>query len=104
MLSSIGRKQNHGGSTQELQYARNNCIDKVHKVGDMLLLNKLVEKAWAHRVNKSADVCIDPSFLHNHAWEQWLWHEDPAEESHIDILMNRMQLLGLLIARCVCLS
>ena len=40
-----------------------------------------------------------PSFLSPSIWDQWLWHEDPLEECHIDLMLNRMHLLGLLIAR-----
>lgn len=32
-------------------------------------------------------------------WDEWLWHSDPLQECHMDLMMNRMHLLGLLIAR-----
>jgi hypothetical protein len=73
--------------------------DKISRMSDM---NKLVEQGWSNRVADQPleKPQIDPSFMTDFAWEQWLWHEDPLEESHIDLLLNRMQLLGLLIARC----
>jgi hypothetical protein len=33
------------------------------------------------------------------AWDEWLWGTDAARECDINIMMNRMHLLGLLIAR-----
>lgn len=32
-------------------------------------------------------------------WMEWLWQTDPLQECHMDLMMNRMHLLGLLIAR-----
>ena len=32
-------------------------------------------------------------------WDEWLWHTDALEECHMDLMMNRMHLMGLLIAR-----
>lgn len=60
-----------------------------------------VEEAWSHRAKgiPMAQNPIPPTFLPDAAWDQWLWSEDPTEEAHPDILMNRMQLLGLIIAR-----
>ena len=74
-------------------------IDSVPRkqVSSMSELNLLVEQAWHQRVQGQPS--LDPSFMHDSIWEQWLWLEDPMEESHIDLLLNRMQLLGLLIAR-----
>ena len=34
-------------------------------------------------------------------WNEWLWRCDPLQECHMDLLLNRMHLLGLLIARSV---
>lgn len=60
-----------------------------------------IQEAWSHRAQGISMMHnpVKPTFLPDSAWEQWLWHEDPNEEAHPDILMNRMQLLGLLIAR-----
>lgn len=33
------------------------------------------------------------------AWSEWLWGTDPEEPYHVDVLMNRNHLLGLLICR-----
>ena len=32
-------------------------------------------------------------------WDTWLWHIDPAEETSVDCALNKMHLVGLLIAR-----
>jgi hypothetical protein len=32
-------------------------------------------------------------------WHEWLWGTDPEEAYHIDVLLNRNQLLGLLVCR-----
>lgn len=32
-------------------------------------------------------------------WHEWLWGTDPEEPYHMDVLMNRNQLLGLLVCR-----
>lgn len=37
-----------------------------------------------------------------HAWDQWLWGEDPLQEAGTGQTawpLNRMQMLGLLVAR-----
>jgi hypothetical protein len=109
MAQSIGRKR----KTDEHNAARKGKVGSASarnsampdcKVGSMSHLNELVEAAWIARTSGGASRSAmqpDPSFLHEYAWEQWLWHENPAEESHIDLLMNHMHLLGLLIARSV---
>ena len=33
-------------------------------------------------------------------WHEWLWGTDPEEPCHIDVLLNRNHLLGLLVCRC----
>jgi hypothetical protein len=33
-------------------------------------------------------------------WHEWLWGTDPEEACHIDVLLNRNHLLGLLVCRC----
>lgn len=37
--------------------------------------------------------------LPNETWHEWLWGTDPEEPYHMDVLLNRNQLLGLLICR-----
>ncbi len=37
--------------------------------------------------------------LPEHVWHEWLWGTDPEEEYHIDVLLNRNQLLGVLVCR-----
>ena len=37
--------------------------------------------------------------LQDRIWIEWVWHSDPLQECHMDLMMNRMHLLGLLIAR-----
>lgn len=32
-------------------------------------------------------------------WLEWLWQTDPLQECHMDVMMNRMHLLGLIVAR-----
>ena len=38
-------------------------------------------------------------FLPTWLWHEWLWGSDPEENFHVDVLLNRNQLLGLLICR-----
>lgn len=38
-------------------------------------------------------------FLPESMWEEWLWGSDPTEPCHIDCLMNRSHLIGLLLVR-----
>jgi hypothetical protein len=42
----------------------------------------------------------DP-MLPDSIWDEWLWGTDALQECHMDVMMNRMHLLGLLIARWV---
>lgn len=37
--------------------------------------------------------------LPQEVWHEWLWGTDPEEEYHIDVLLNRNHLLGLLVCR-----
>ena len=37
--------------------------------------------------------------LPDQIWHEWLWGTDPEEAYHIDVLLNRNQLLGLLVCR-----
>lgn len=69
-------------------------------------INALVEQAWQSRCGQEKNTGStqhqqQPSstLIPSSAWDQWLWLEDPMEEVHIDLLLNRMQLVGLLIAR-----
>jgi len=69
-------------------------------------LNTLMEQAWFQKCSSTQNASsvvdnIGPGFLPESAWDQWLWHEDPLEEAPAAIQLNRMHLLGLLIARWV---
>jgi hypothetical protein len=37
--------------------------------------------------------------LPGEAWHEWLWGTDPEEAYHLDVLLNRSHLLGLLVCR-----
>jgi hypothetical protein len=37
--------------------------------------------------------------LPDHVWHEWLWGTDPEEAYHVDVLLNRNHLLGLLVCR-----
>lgn len=75
---------------------------------DLGPINAMVERAWSlkgqgngcgvHNTQHTAQE-IKPGFLHESAWDAWLWGETPLEEVPSSIMMNRMHLLGLLIAR-----
>ena len=62
-------------------------------------LNARVEHAWQNR--SSRDRTAHPGFMDEAIWDTWLWGEDPLEEAPVGVMLNRMQLLGLLIARSV---
>ena len=66
--------------------------------GSLGPLNALVEQAWASRTT-TGQTKMNPGFLHESAWDTWLWGEDPLEEAPVTTMLNRMHLLGLLIAR-----
>lgn len=38
--------------------------------------------------------------LPEQTWHEWLWGTDPEEAYHVDVLLNRNHLLGLLVCRC----
>jgi hypothetical protein len=112
-FSSIGRTADAHSNSEHASIERSSlrqqqedsrgCED--NRITSMSELNALVQQGWQNRMVGNAQGAqnqqLDPSFMKDSAWEQWLWHEDPMEESHIDLLLNRMQLLGLLIARFV---
>lgn len=50
-------------------------------------LTELYDSLEAHRT------------LPSETWHEWLWGTDPEEAYHMDVLLNRNQLLGLLICR-----
>jgi len=67
-------------------------------------LNALVEEAWHARLAPNMS-SVSSGFLHESTWDTWLWGEDPLEEAPVSsTMLNRMQLLGLLIARYTCAS
>lgn len=114
-MLNIGRTRDPTAASAFLGSHNRSGISKgpsSRKVTSMAELNLLVEQAWSRRSHSwsssshaaapPASSSLDPGFMPESVWEQWLWHEDPMEESHIDLLLNRMQLLGLLIARCTC--
>jgi hypothetical protein len=55
-----------------------------HTMDDVAGLNRVLESG--------ADLPTD-------IWNHWLWHTDPAEPATVDCLLNKMQLMGLIIAR-----
>jgi hypothetical protein len=58
--------------------------------------NSRIEAAY-HQKNTSG-VLPEP-FLPENMWNEWLWGFDPTEPCHIECLLNRSHLLGLLLAR-----
>lgn len=71
------------------------------KIEFLAPLNKLVEEAWTGLQSAPGAQELRGATIPDSAWEQWLWLEDPLEEPHIDLLLNRMHLLGFIIARLV---
>lgn len=98
--SRIGRKQNNKRvrDTLTLQTTKIHC-----HIQELVQLNRLVEQAWQIKcASPHNNQHVLPGFLHESAWDTWLWGEDPLEEAPVNATMlNRMQLLGLLIARYV---
>jgi hypothetical protein len=58
--------------------------------------NKLVEEAYRSLEERGE---VREAFLPPNMWNEWLWGFDPTEACHIECLLNRSQLLGLLLAR-----
>jgi len=63
------------------------------KKGQSLLMPLPLELAPLNR--QLAAFCELPS----EAWSEWLWGTDPEESYHVDVLLNRNHLLGLLNCR-----
>lgn len=115
MLLDIGRvpkkhKKNGSNHTKDFHPPiqlplPDQCLNSTSTLSQLSCLNQLVEQAWEQRASNSttqhSPASIDPNFLSESYWDQWLWHEDPLEEAPVDTMLNRMQLLGLLIARHV---
>lgn len=72
-------------------------------------LNAKVELAWSQRSSaaqegqstSSSSAANNNQFLDESIWDEWLWGHDPLEEVSVSMMLNRMQMLGLLIARFV---
>lgn len=58
--------------------------------------NSIVQDAWDRRM---AGLRLPEPLLPESAWEDWTWRSDPTEPCAIECLVNRSQLLGLLLAR-----
>ena len=102
-MDAIGRRN---GSRKRLLFSSSSSTNKTSAKGkqfeQLARLNAMVEQAWQAKQTNSADTelrRISPGFLHESVWDTWLWGEDPLEEAPVSTTLNRMQLLGLLIAR-----
>lgn len=60
--------------------------------------NSFVESLIAGK-SSSAVQASPQDCLPDSMWEEWLWGTDALQECSMDVMMNRMHLLGLLIAR-----
>jgi hypothetical protein len=60
--------------------------------------NRRVEEAYQCHVGGTV---LPEPFLPVDMWNEWLWGFDPTEPCNIECLLNRSQLLGLLLARSV---
>ena len=99
-MHRIGRKRK-GPDADDDDPSQNNLRTGENHTVDLLSdLNEQVERAWAARHDKRNEV-PNPDCIPQSIWFQWLWMEDPLQEAHIDLLLNRMQLIGLLIARYI---
>lgn len=58
-----------------------------------------VQKLLLARMNASVEGAQPCQDLPEGIWMEWLWHSDPLQECHMEVMLNRMHLLGLLIAR-----
>jgi hypothetical protein len=64
-------------------------------------LDSAISNAWGYRASgmDARSIPVSPDFFHPSAWNQWLWEEDPMEEASASVALNKVHLLGLLIAR-----
>lgn len=60
-----------------------------------------IEQKTQSLLLKSLNDAVDDTCktLPDSIWTEWLWHTDPMQECHMDLMLNRMHLLGLIIAR-----
>lgn len=65
--------------------------------------NSIVEGLAAATATAAAKNCTfqqdREGVLPDSLWNEWLWETDALQECHMDLMMNRMHLLGLLICR-----
>lgn len=63
--------------------------------------DKRVQSLLLSKLNSIVDEQQLEESIPDSIWNEWLWRCDPLQECHMDLLLNRMHLLGLLIARSV---
>jgi hypothetical protein len=70
--------------------------DHVARDYDLQPWDKKIEETYLQHITGSE---LPEPFLPGNMWNEWLWGFDPTEPCHIECLMNRSHLLGLLLAR-----
>lgn len=87
-LDSSGRSVDRGAEDPSVSENSNLLLSQYNGMVENLLLSS----------NQQDEQCCLPDSI----WDEWLWGTDALQECHMDVMMNRMHLLGLLIARYTC--
>jgi hypothetical protein len=71
-------------------------VDDAAQVYSLQVWDKKIEDTYSQLI---AGHELPEPFLPENMWNEWLWGFDPTEPCHMECLMNRSHLLGLLLAR-----
>ena len=63
---------------------------------DVRRIEEQTQKLLLARYNR---MVVNDESLPDSIWMEWLWSADPLQECHMDLMLNRMHLLGLLVAK-----
>jgi hypothetical protein len=74
----------------------NEVGDHAAQTYSLQMWDKQIEDAYQQF---AAEKKLPEPFLPENMWNEWLWGFDPTEACHIECLLNRSHLLGLLLAR-----
>lgn len=91
---NIGGPINNQHGSDEEDFTEKGEEEKEDDRVQTMLLSRLNDVVVEERGGSLGQAMLPDSL-----WIEWLWQADPMQECSMDLMMNRMHLLGLLVAR-----
>ena len=73
--------------------------EQFDSLGEARRIDAEAKKLLLSAFNRVVESSRVEEMLPDSIWAEWLWSSDALQECHMDIMLNRMHLLGLLVAR-----